>query len=364
MSALKMTPAITVRHPRDLTAAWAQRIVAQHAAGAVVARVAVLATEVGTTTRVRIAVEHNGPETLPRRWFVKLPSLSWRARWITALPQLLQTEVRFYQEMTQSVPLSQPVMLAAQSRLGWGATLVLADVTEHGAVPGAPGDALTASQAAAVVEQLARLHAQFWCEASLDHELLWLAGPVRQLEDQLGAALAVPLMLWGLRRAGSAVPKALHARAVVYARRRRQVMRFLEDGPHTLVHHDTHPGNLFWQKVQPGLLDWQLVRIGEGIGDIAYFLATALSPETRRTHEPHLLAWYQQCLADQGITGLDSTMLWQRYRAHLMYPFEAMVATLAVGGLMALKSNLELIRRTAAAVADHDAFAAIPVRGA
>jgi hypothetical protein len=359
-----MTLAITVRHPRDLTAAWAQRIVAQHATGAVVARVEVLAMEVGTTTRVRIAVDHNGPETLPRRWFIKLPSLSWRARSITALPQLLQTEVRFYQEMTQSVPLSQPVMLAAQSRLGWGATLVLADVTENGAVPGAPGDALSAGQATAVVEQLARLHAQFWCKASLDHELRWLAGPVRQLEDRLGEALAVPLMLWGLHRAGSSVPKSLHTGAVAYARRRRQVMRFLENGPLTLVHHDTHPGNFFWQNVQPGLLDWQLVRIGEGIGDIAYFLATALSPETRRTHEAQLVTRYQQCLIDQGIAGLDSSTLWQRYRAHLMYPFEAMVATLAVGGLMALKSNLELIRRAAVAVADHDAFSTIPVRGA
>jgi hypothetical protein len=61
----------------------------------------VLSADVGTITRVRVAVEHNGPETLPRRWFVKLPSRSWRARCITALPRLLQTEVRFYQEVTQ-----------------------------------------------------------------------------------------------------------------------------------------------------------------------------------------------------------------------------------------------------------------------
>jgi hypothetical protein len=34
-----------------------------------------------------------------------------------------------------------------------------------------------------------------------------------------------------------------------------------------------------------------------------------------------------------------------------------MVVTLAVGGLMELPANLELIRRTVAAVEDHDAFA-------
>jgi hypothetical protein len=37
-----------------------------------------------------------------------------------------------------------------------------------------------------------------------------------------------------------------------------------------------------------------------------------------------------------------------------------MVVTLAVGGMMELESNLELIRRAAAAVDDLDAFAVTP----
>jgi len=293
---MPVTQTILVRRPSDLTVAWAQRIVTHHAADATVSEVKVLSADVGTTTRVRVAVEHNRPETVPRRWFVKLPSRSWRARCMTALPRLLQTEVRFYREVTQAVPVRRPAMLAAQSRRGRGTTLVLADVTEHGAVPGAPGDALTVAQATAVVEQLARLHAPFWNSASLDHEYRWLAGPIRRWEDRLGTALAVPLMQRGLRRAGNAVPITLHAPAVQYARQRRQVMRLLADGPRTLVHHDVHPGNLFWQQSQPGLLDWQLVRIGEGIGDVAYFLATALTPDIRRTCEARLLARYQQVL--------------------------------------------------------------------
>jgi Ser/Thr protein kinase RdoA (MazF antagonist) len=355
------TQAILAHRPSDLTVVWAQRVLDRHAFGATVAGVDVLSVDVGTTTRVRLAVDHDGPPALARRWFVKLPSLSWRARWMTALPRLLQAEARFYGEVARSIPVPLPPFLAAQSGCGRGATVVLADVTERGAAAGAPGDALTAEQAALVIEQLARLHARLWNAPSLDHEYKWLAGPVRRSEDRLGSALAVPLMRRGLRRAGSAVPAALHGPALGYARRRRQVMRFLADGPRTLVHHDVHPGNLFWQKSGPGLLDWHLVRIGEGIGDVAYFLATALTPETRRTHEARLLARYQQVLADHGVGALDLATLWHRYRAHLVYPFEAMVVTLAVGGMMALESNFELIRRTATAVADHDAFAAGPV---
>lgn len=354
---------ILVRHPDDLTVAWAQQIVDRHRVKAVVEKVNVVAVDVGTTTRVCVSVEHDGPETLPNRWFVKLPSLAWRARMITALPRLLQTEVRFYNELAEAVPLSKPVCLAAQSRFGRGSTLVLADVAEYDGVPSSASDTLTPAQAEVVIEQLACTHARFWNNVHRDPKYRWLAGPVRLLEDALGTAMAVPLMKHGLRKAGELVPAALHAPALHYARNRRAVMRFLSDAPKTLVHHDCHPGNLFWDKSRSavGFLDWQLVRIGEGVSDVAYFLSTALSVETRRLYEADLLFKYAQALADNGVDDVDNTQLVQRYRAHLVYAFEAMVVTLAVGGMMNLDSNLELIRRTAAAVEHLDAFAALPI---
>jgi hypothetical protein len=354
---------ILVRHPDDLTVEWAQRIVNQHDANIVVTKVDVVAVDIGTTTRVCVAIEHNGSDTLPNRWFVKLPSLSWRAWLITALPRLLQTEARFYNELAEAVPVSKPVCLAAQSRFGRGSTLVLADVAEFDGVPSAASDTLTFEQAALVVEQLACSHARFWNNVHLDPKYRWLAGPVRRLEDFLGTALAVPLMKRGLRLAGTHIPSALHAPAIHYARYRRSAMHFLSDTTKTLVHHDCHPGNLFWNKNRSkvGFLDWQLVRIGEGVSDVAYFLATALSIETRKLYEAELLAQYAQALADNGITDVDNNLLMQRYRAHLVYAFEAMVVTLAVGGMMKLDCNLELIRRTATAVQELDAFSALPI---
>lgn len=82
-------------------------------------------------------------------------------------------------------------------------------------------------------------------------------------------------------------------------------MLMLAAGPRTLVHHDCHPGNIFWNKSESGLLDWQLVRIGDGIGDVAYFLSTALAPEIRRANEIGILGKYLQVLQDQGIQALD-----------------------------------------------------------
>ncbi|MDD5276888.1 MAG: aminoglycoside phosphotransferase family protein [Methylovulum sp.] len=355
-----MPHTILVHRPSDLTVAWAQRIVHQHDANAVVSNVNIVSVDIGTTTRVRVTVEHDSTAILSKRWFVKLPSLAWRARLITALPRLLHTEVRFYQEIAQSIPIFAPFCLAAYSRIGWGSTLVLTDITEFDGIPGFPCDTLTVDQAAAVIVQLGRFHAHFWNSANLPLTYPWLAGSVRRLEDALGTALAVPLMKQGLHLANKILPATLHNKALHYARHRSKAMRFLADAPPTLTHHDCHPGNLFWQQSQAGFLDWQLVRMGDGISDVAYFLATALLPETRRLHETELLEMYQQTLAENGVD-LGSNDLMQRYRAHLVYPLEAMVVTLAVGGMMHLDSNLELIRRAAAAVEDLDAFSALPI---
>ncbi len=354
---------IIVQQPADLTVAWAQRVVEQHNADTLVNSVNIVAVDVGTTTRISIAVDHDGPASIPDRWFVKLPSLSWRARMITALPRLLHNEVRFYKEVAHDVPLNMPFCLAAESQFLKGSTLVLADVAIDNNVPGIPSDTLTVPQAAVVIEQLARIHAKFWNNLHHDNQFRWLAGTVRTLEDALGSALAVPLMKRGLRYAKKLIPGSLYSPALHYARHRRTAMRFLSDAPHTLIHHDCHPGNLFWYRDQSkvGFLDWQLVRIGEGVSDVAYFLSTALCPKMRKTHDAELLQLYVETLAKHNITNIDYDQLMGRYRAHLVYAFEAMIVTLAIGGMMNLSCNHELVRRTALAVDDLDAFSALPI---
>lgn len=126
---------ILAHHPGGLTVGWAQRVVNNHYSDVIVSGVDIVSVDIGTTTRVRLAIEHNGPETLPRRWFVKPPSLAWRAKLITALPRLLHTEVRFYNEVSHAMPVTVPRFLAAQSTPGKGATLVLWDITESGLFP-------------------------------------------------------------------------------------------------------------------------------------------------------------------------------------------------------------------------------------
>jgi hypothetical protein len=158
---------VIARLPDDLTAAWAERVLSLFEPGARVRQVRVVSVDVGTTTRVRLAVDHDA-SALPHHWFAKLPSSWWRARAITTLPRLLEAEARFYRELARQVPVPHPRVLAGQLQLCWASTLVLEDVTETGATAGAPGDAWTAEQAGLAVDELARLHARFW-----EHPALW-----------------------------------------------------------------------------------------------------------------------------------------------------------------------------------------------
>lgn len=351
---------ILIHRPQDLSVSWAQRIVSHYAQDAKVTGINIDSVDVGTSTRLKVFVEHDAPQRVPRRWFVKTPSLAAKSRAITALPRFLHKEVSFYNSLSTRAPVRQPQILAAQSRFGRGSTLVMTDLAELGFTPGHPADALTVDQAKRVIEHLARLHGHFWNKPELLKTEQWLKGLSLDIENHMGSLLAVPLMKRGLQRAEQLVAKKMHAPALRYAAQRRQVKKMLAKHAQTLVHHDCHPGNIFWIEAEPGFLDWQLVRMGDGVGDVAYFLATALEPECRRKHEQQLLAHYLQTLNGLAVTELDERQLYQRYRAHLLYPLEAMLVTLAIGGMMKQDSNREMIRRSAAAVEDHDCFALVP----
>lgn len=347
---------IVIHRPHELSVQWAQLIVRRFARNARVFGVQLRSVDVGTSTRLRVEVEHDALHALPSRWFIKTPSLAFKPRLITALPRFLHKEVSFYRSLSPSIPLKMPRILAAESRFGRGSTLVMSDLAEHDFRPGQAADALTVAQASRVISRLAQLHAHFWNKPELLATHSWLNGFSSQMENHMGTVVAYPFMKRALQLSAGLVNDTLKQSALAYAANRRASKKLLGTEAKTLVHYDCHPGNIFWAEQEPGFLDWQLVRIGEGIGDVAYFLATALEPEVRRACEHRLIQQYVSELDNAGVAGLDENKLFRRYQMHLVYPFEAMLITLAIGGMMDHSSNLALIKRATAAVDDHDSF--------
>jgi hypothetical protein len=349
-----------IHHPSQLNRAWAERIIHRHIPEGQIKQVKPAQIITGTTTRIRVQVDHSHPEQFPKLWFIKIPSLNWKARVITALPQLLTTEIRFYQQFHGQLPVLTPNPLASVTRLS-GSTLVLNDVCEAGYRAGQPEDILTETQIFAFSQQLAKLHAYFWNQVDQNPAFAWLDGSIRQLEDKLGTIMAWPLMKLGLKKAGPLIPDELHAPALNYAKQRKKIMALTSQGNKTLVHHDCHPGNLFWIDSQPGLLDWQMVRIGEGIGDLGYFFATGLEPDQQAVYIKTLIEHYLDHLHQEGIKTPGFKTVQQQFKTHLCYPFEAMTLTLAIGGLMEQKSLQTTLHRCTSAVKLGQAFQSISI---
>ncbi|RME76255.1 MAG: DUF1679 domain-containing protein [Planctomycetota bacterium] len=349
--------AYLLKHPKKINTIWAEKILGLHFSHPRVEALRITNIDIGTTTRIHLEVHHNGPSHIPRKWFIKIPSLSFRARWITILPQLLQMEIRFYQDLSPLIPLLHPTSLFAGKSFWGGTTLVLEDIQENQGRAGSPMNSLNEDEVYLMVESLGKMHRKFWNRRYLEEKYDWLEGKVRRLEDMLGSFLAKPLMKRGIRKAGKIIPKELYPLAIKYAKHRKRIMAYLHAAPLTLVHHDCHPGNLFWKENQPGLLDWQLVRLGEGIGDIAYLLATCLAPSLRKKIEKDLVKTYGAVLAGPEVSQKYLEGLFERYQLHLAYPFEAMVVTLAIGGMMDTEANLELLSRSSQALLDNESLA-------
>jgi hypothetical protein len=61
-------------------------------------------------------------------------------------------------------------------------------------------------------------------------------------------------------------------------------------------------------------VDWQVVTVGLPLRDVAFLLATGLSPEDRRAGEHGIVDAYHRRLVELGVTGYDAERCWEDYR--------------------------------------------------
>jgi hypothetical protein len=308
-----------------------------------------------TTRRARLLVGFETGDSM--NVFVKAPARSWVARAAVALPGLTTAEVGFYRDVGASAPIRVPACHHAEG--DWrGFLLVLEDLTSVGARFGALGDSLPPADVAELLTVLARLHGAYWEDPRLASAAWpWCRRLVPSFEA-VGGQMAGPLLLrLGVERAGASLPDGLRAPLAHYSWHRSAIRRRLDQAPRTLLHQDCHPGNI--ARLPEGkvvLCDWQLVRGGPWAADVAYLLATALDVEDRRRQERQLLQLYLDELADAGGRPPAEDEGWRQYVAHLVYPLEAMVITLALGAMQPAERVRQVVARAAAAVGDHGAL--------
>lgn len=305
----------------------------------------------GTTDRARLALEGDG---VPASVFVKTAAVEGATRLFGGLARLGEVEVGFYRDVRPGLDLRAPLLLGASFDRGTGRfVIVLEDLAAQGAVFCDTLSRLTTDQTAAVLSTLARLH-------GATHGRLPAVG---WLGTNSGDAL-LPLISGSLPRLAAKVaqraPELVSEEAAPLLRGYRRWAPMLDEGPHSVLHGDPHPGNVYLvDDRDAGLLDWQAVRRGNPMRDVTYHLVLGMAVPDRRTHERDLLAHYAAELAAHGGPELDADECWRQHRRMAAYAYVAAVFTSGLGGLQNADIADAGLKRATAAVTDLETTALV-----
>ncbi|MEO6093066.1 MAG: hypothetical protein ABIT04_08530 [Novosphingobium sp.] len=127
--------------------------------------------------------------------------------------------------------------------------------------------------------------------------------------------------------------------------------------PRTLLHGDTHLGNLYIDiDGEPGFFD-SLPHVGPPMIEIAYHICCALDLADRRTHERGLVAHYRDALIGEGIDPPPLDALMHQYGCYLATGYLIFLVNAADFQIEAV--NTAYTARFSAAMLDHDTIGLI-----
>lgn len=300
-----------------------------------------------------------GPETLVG----KFASVEETSRAFGHQSGYYRTEIRFYQELAATLPVVVPTHVhAALAPNEIDFVLLMEDLSPARIVDQIEG--CTADEAAVVVEQAAALHAGSWRNAGLAGTD-WLGGTVASFQhvtDTFAALVASYPETYGdlIPEGDVAEAGKLNAHGDAW--------KAVFSEPRCLWHSDLRGDNLLFDandgEVPVAVLDWQGAGYGEGTIDLAYFLGTSLTTETRQAHERDLVRHYHEALVAGGVTDVGAEQCWNDYRLHAIHPLQT-----GIFGLSAVRRSERgdrlwrvWIARCAQQTRDLDSFALLAAR--
>ena len=321
--------------------------------GTTVRSVRLLGSDSGTSSRARLVLTGSG---VPESVFVKLAAKTAATRLMGELGRLGHTEVRFYSQLAPQISGVPNAYGAAFDTWTGRYLLVLEELPAGSCEFPDTLHPLSTDQASLIVELLANLHATFWDRLPRDGRgpLGWLYTP----SGDVTSLLTGSLMNTSIKRLAERTDIPVENGRFI-ADNYRAVAALIDTPPHTVMHGDAHPGNMYFHGGKAGLLDWQAVRRGHPSRELAYTLITSLTPEDRQAAQRDLLDGYRRALAAAGGPDLDRDDLWLRYRQGALYAYVAPLITAGIGGMQVEDIALEGLRRGVAALDDLETIAAL-----
>ena len=293
----------------------------------------------------------------------KFPSEDATSRAFGQQSGYYRNEIRFYEEIAPSLSVAIPTPLHAD--LADNETdfvLLMEDMSPARAVDQLDG--CSSDEAAAVVEQMAALHAATWHDAKLA-AVGWLQGTAQSFAHVTDN---FPETTGTFReRFGDLVPDADLAEAA-RLNEHLDAWKQVFSEPQCLWHSDLRADNLLFDAnggaLPVALLDWQGVGYGRGTIDLAYFLGTSLTTEVRRAHERELVALYHRGIVAHGVGGYGADGCWDDYRLAALHGLQ--VGVFGLGAVRRSERGDRMwqnwIARTADHVRDLDSYAPLTAR--
>jgi hypothetical protein len=343
----------------EIDAAWLSKVLGKRFPGAIATAVNVVDAHSGTTGRARLRVEWEGdpatrvaPSTLspPAALFAKFAPSDPLQKEIVISTGMGKREAQFFDGFADEIPVRVPsAFWSGWNEAGDAYIMLMEDLLEAGCrFPNSRDD--NPLHPERMMDALGRLHGHYWEDPrfGVDDSLAWIEPPMRHEMGPLLVASA-------LEQFGDQMPEPFRDLAELYVQHTDAINDFLDAGPRTLLHGDSHLGNTFVDGDQVGLLDWACIAYGPGLRDFAYYICNSLPVKRRQRDEGALLRRYLETLARCGGPRLEEKAATDLYRRYAITSWVAATVTAAAGDRMQpLEIGIRAMERATAAICDLD----------
>ena len=271
-----------------------------------------------TNSHARLRIHYGEQAGAPDLVFAKLLPSDPARRDTIAATNMGRREALFYATLAPSLPLRVPdAYVAVHDDRDGSFVLLLEDLamSECAVSDGTWG--VAPDSAARALEELAVLHARFEDPARRAADAPWVPRAAHR------SAYGATLLRYGLDHHRDRLSDDFASVAEIYIERGDVLHALWQVGPTTVIHGDTHIGNLFDDHGRTGFLDWGIINVSTPMRDVSYFLNMAMGIEDRRVHERDLLRHYLDRRAGAGASVITFDDAWYAHRIHGAYTVPA-----------------------------------------
>jgi len=249
----------------------------------------------------------------------KMAAPTDEGRFVATVLNMYGREASFYEQLSHRTSIAHPECFHSEhDPATQDAVLLLEDVSARGRLLDQVAGC-SVREARPAIAALAKLHACFWDDTSLD-DAAWL---LHLVDDPYPGAVAFAYdTAWP--RVQEFFPEMITPRVQAfgdgYAERIPALFARLCEGPLVLAHGDWRLDNLFFTPDDDVIaVDWQLIDRSVGPRDLAYLVTESVNVADRAGYE-ELFATYLSDLAAHGVTP-DEKWAFEMYRYGAMLGF-------------------------------------------